>query len=212
MPVARPSRCRWSDCAGRCIDSGGPFVPRVSIRRDIDRTLAAADQTSRALAEQLRARAISLERWQREMRALVKATHLANAAAARGGWAQLTPADLGRVGQIVRGEYAYLQRFATDIAAGRAFLDGRFLRRVELYVEAGRKTFHAIERAEMRARGFDEEKNLLGAADHCAGCLAATAAGWAPIGSLAPIGTRDCLARCRCRLVYRNGVTGQWAA
>jgi hypothetical protein len=205
------SRFRWNEDAGRYVDARGRFVSRAQVRAEIDRTLLDADRTARALAEQLRSRAISLEQWHREMRGLVKSTHLANAAAARGGWAQVTAADLGRVGQTVRREYAYLHKFAGEIERGLP-LDGRFLRRVELYTEAGRMTYHRVEREEMRARGFDEEQNVLAPADHCAGCLAATARGWAPIGALVAIGSRDCRSRCRCRLVYRVGATHQQAA
>lgn len=201
----------WDQAAGRYRDARGRFVPRAAVRSAIDDALARANARARSLAEQLRGRRISLADWTLQMRGLVKEVHLYSAAAAKGGWDQLSPADYGRVGQVVRGEYAFLQRFAADIAAGRP-LDGRFLRRVELYAQAGRRTYHQVERADMEVRGYDLEENILGPADHCDECPSLTAQGPVPIGTLPPIGTRTCLANCRCRIRYRNSETGAIAA
>jgi hypothetical protein len=135
-----------------------------------------------ALAEQLRTNQISLDAWLLEMRTLVKDVHLYSAAAAKGGWAQMAQADYGRVGQIVRKQYDYLDVFANDIANGLP-LDGRFLRRVALYGEAGRATYHDVEALEMDVRGMDEERNVLHPADHCGDCVEMTRLGWVKRGS-----------------------------
>lgn len=203
---------RWDGAAGQYRSAAtGRFVSRKAQRAEIDAFLANADRDARALAERLRSRKISLRRWEVEMRQLVKRSHLANAAIAKGGRMQLSPADYGRVGQIVRAEYGYLAKFAKEIRRGLP-LDGRFLRRVELYTEAGRITYHQVERAEMRTRGFDLEENILAVADHCDGCLDATARGRVAIGSLPPVGRRTCRSRCRCRIRYFRSDTGQVAA
>jgi len=55
----------------------------------------------------------------------------------------------------------------------------------------------------MANRGYVEERSVLGIADHCDGCLAEAGKGWRPIGTLLPIGGRDCKARCRCHFEYR---------
>jgi hypothetical protein len=99
----------------------------------------------RALAESLRTGQITLEEWELAMRALSKEVHLYSAAAARGGWAQLSPDDTGRVGRIVRDEYRWIRNFRTEIEDGLP-LDGRFAVRTELYAQAGRETFHKVER------------------------------------------------------------------
>lgn len=56
----------------------------------------------------------------------------------------------------------------------------------------------------MANRGYVEERSVLGIADHCDGCLAEAGKGWRPIGTLLPIGGRDCKARCRCHFEYRS--------
>lgn len=47
------------------------------------------------------------------------------------------------------------------------------------------------------------ERNLLGIADHCAGCIIETKRGWVPYGTLIPLGQRDCKAGCRCTIIYK---------
>lgn len=215
MPT--PRRYRWDEAAGRYRQPGGRFVSRLQVRTALDEAIAARGERMRVLAEQLRAREISVPRWELEMRGLIKDVHLYSAAAARGGWAQLTQADYGRVGQRVRFQYERLNRFAGELRRRKnpLPLDGRFLRRVELYAQAGRGTYHAIEGLEMDARGFDEERNIRHAGDSCTGergCIEQSRRGWVPRGTLIPIGQRTCLTSCRCRKRYRNSETGQVAA
>ena len=62
----------------------------------------------RRLSEDLRNGRISPRDWQTGMRGEIKRVHLNGAAAAKGGWAHLSPADYGWVGRIVRGQYEYL--------------------------------------------------------------------------------------------------------
>lgn len=139
------------------------------------------------------------------MRDAIKNIHLYSAAIAKGGWAQLTQADFGRVGKIVRSEYKYLERLASGIGDGSIPLDGRFKDRSSQYAEAGRDTYHEIERATMRAAGYTLESNVLHPAEHCTGagsCVEQTARGKVRIGQLIPIGRRRCLRKCRCSLAY----------
>ncbi|HEU4564134.1 MAG TPA: hypothetical protein VFS05_05785 [Gemmatimonadaceae bacterium] len=207
------SRYAYNAEANRYVNRAtGRFVARAEIRRAIDAALDNAGRRTRALAEQLRAREITLREWQLEMREVVKSVQLYSAAAAKGGWAELTSQDTGRVGQMVRQQYAYLQRFAEQIERGQQPLDGRFARRAMLYAQAGRAAYHLTEREEMRARGFDREANILAASDHCDLCVSETERGPVPIGSLIPIGQRTCMVNCRCRIRYLNSRTGEIAA
>lgn len=200
-----PSRFRWNAAAGRYIAPSGRFLSQGAVRAALDGAIETQRRRIRELAEQLRTRKISLRRWTIEMRTAIKTVHLTSAALATGGWAQMAPADYGRAGRVIRDQYAYLERFARQMRAGLP-LDGRFLSRTDLYVEAGRGTYHAVERAERRARGLTHERNVLHPADHCTGagsCVEQTDRDWVEIGELLPIGQRLCRARCRCTLEYR---------
>lgn len=169
----------------------------------MDRALDASAQTMARLSEQLRTRQIGLIEWELAMRKEVKAVQLYSAASAKGGLAQLSQADLGRIGAATREQYRRLSAFAQQIEDGLP-LDGRFTQRARMYGAAGRGTYHKTERDEKERRGFTQEKNRRYSGDSCPGCVAAEAAGWVAIGELTPVGSRDCLTNCRCFIEYRK--------
>jgi len=182
----------------------GRYVSRATVRRALDTALARSQVDILRPGRDLQAGRLTLAEWQVATASQLKAAHLASAAAARGGWAQMTQADYGRVGHRLRDEYAYLSRLAGQIADGTQALDGRLLTRLTLYAQGPRGTYHEQERAGMREAGYIEERNQLGGGESCDGCQAQTARGWVPIGSLTPVGARDCLSNCKCALQYRR--------
>lgn len=204
------SAYRYNPAAHRYIASNGRFVPDSMVRAELDKALQASQKRMRTYSNKLRDGKMTVAEWQTGMMQEIKSTHLNSAALSKGGWGQMTQADYGRVGQQIRTQYDYLRNFANQIASGEQRLDGVFLRRADMYFEAGRGTYHEFERREMAIRGFDEEANILEpTARHCNGCLEQTARGWVPVGSLIRIGARACLTRCRCRIQYRNTSTNE---
>ena len=193
---------RWNEVAGRYIAPNGRFVSFEQIRLYLDATLDTSEQKVMALSRQLQAGQITVQEWQLGMRDTLKSIHLASSALAKGGWAQMSQADYGRVGFRLKEQYAYLQKFAKQIENGY-LLDGRFLNRVQLYSQSGRLTYHMVQRSEMLIRGMTEEQNILGAADHCSECVSETARGWVPIGDLVLVGQRICMTNCRCSIEFR---------
>jgi hypothetical protein len=202
------SRYRWNVAAGRYISADGRFVTFAAVRHALDDALDAAELRLVALGERLRDRTLTVAEWQVQMAQELKYIHTTSAAAAKGGWAQMSPADYGRVGWRLREQYAYLARLAGEVTRGLP-LDGRFMQRVRLYAQSGRLTFHMVLRAERRLRGDTEERNVLGVADHCRECVDTTARGWQAIGTLPLIGTRQCRSNCRCHIEYRRGSESQ---
>lgn len=194
----------WNERAGRYVDlSTGRFIARQVVQEALQATLDRVAANVAAVSQQLRAGEVTLAQWQLAMAEQVKLAHLTSAALAHGGWAQMTPADNGRVGQAVRAQYQYLQSFAAQVADGTQPLDGTFTRRAQMYANSGRQTFEATQRAELVQRGATEERNVRHALDSCPGCLAATDAGWVPVGTLSLPGARECRTNCRCSLELR---------
>lgn len=196
----------WDPRASQYRDARGRFVPRREVRRALDTAVDRTGQRMQALTDQLRNRTLSLADWQAGMREAIKESHLYATAAARGGWAQMAPADILRAGREIRQQYGYLQQLARDISAGRVAVDGRLAQRARLYGQASRATYHDTERAEMGDRnGMTQEKNVKAPGDSCASCVDASARGWVPIGTLPLPGSSDrvCRQNCRCRLEYR---------
>lgn len=203
MPTRTPRPYRWDSRTARYHDAQGRIVSRTQVRAAIDGALDRAEPEVRSLSEQLRAGRISLVQWELAIRQQVKDIHLWSAAAAKGGWAQMSQSDYGFVGRTVRDQYAYLRGFAAEIEAGLP-LDGRFLQRTALYSKGGRAMYHRTETRDQEIRGATEYRNVRHASDSCGGCVEAEAAGWVPIGTLVPIGGRECRANCRCSLEYRS--------
>jgi hypothetical protein len=210
-PIAGTSY-RWNEVAARYISANGRFVARTAVRLALDEAIVNGAERMVALSRQVQAGTMSLADWQLQMMAEIKATHLASGAAASGGWAQLSQADYGRIGQRIRVQYQYLRNFADEIASGKQRLDGTLIRRTELYNRAGRETYHLVERTEMGQRGYDQERSVLRPGDNCRGCIEEDRKGWQPLGSLVPIGQRDCRTNCRCFVEYRNRATAEATA
>lgn len=198
----------WDRRSQRYRGPDGRFVSSSQIRSVLDRTLANTRDRIEDLAYQLQRGDVSIDQWLVEMRSAVKDVQLYSTALAKGGWAQMTQADFGRVGRIVRDQYVYLDRFVADIMAGYP-LDGRFIRRASMYVESGRRTYYDVLDRLMVDRGFDQERSRLNPADHCDECVWQDRLGWQKIGDMIPIGERTCLSNCKCFKQYRNSTTGQ---
>lgn len=209
MAKPAPPTYRWDERSGRYRDSRGRFVSWRQVRKALDQTIANSVDAIDGLAQQLREGKISLQAWRDAMAVEIRNVHAASIAAAKGGWAQMTPADWGRVGGRVRGQLWYLRRFANEIAAGKVKLDGVFLRRAGMYGRAGVASYVLQDGIEAQGYGYDEEMSQLGTAEHCEECVSEAARGWAPIGSLIPIGSRTCISYCACTMLYRNSQTGK---
>jgi len=194
----------FSVATGRYRGPGGKFVPFKEIRNTLDKAIDSASSRMRSLSESLQKGNISLNDWERGMRENIKNVQIYSASAARGGWAQMTPADYGKVGTRVKEQYRYLDRFAGQIRSGEMPLDGRFLSRTDLYSEASRKTYHVFDEIEKQDRGYNEYRNIKGTADHCEQCVELSYMNWQPIGSLPEIGDRICMARCKCYWQFRK--------
>jgi hypothetical protein len=194
---------RYNARAYSYVDPQGRFLSRAQVRDTLDNALANNGLVMRDLTQQLRDGKIRLADWQTAVAREVKNVHLYSTAAAKGGWANMTPADYARAGQRIEAQYRFLRGFAEDVASGKQPLNGAALSRAVMYSEAGRNTFHHVERQEMEIRGMTEERSVIHPADSCEDCIEQDEAGWQPIGEAVPIGERQCLTRCRCTMDYR---------
>lgn len=206
-----PDRTFWDAEAGRYRDVGGRFITRASVRQALEESLANLQRRTDGLQADLRAGRISLTEWREEMRTTIKQTQMAAGELAVGGRAQMTQSDYGRVGQAVRRQYGYLEAWVEQIKAGLPF-DGRMEARAKQYLQAARGQYVGLEMRAMVARGYDEVRNILHPAEHCAECIAEADRGFVAAGSLIPIGARTCRANDRCTLEFRNSRTGEVVA
>lgn len=200
-----PQQYFWDDRLGRYRDARGHFVSEAVIRGGVDNVIAQAQQDMRAVAQKFRTDdAFTVADFQREMMRLIKLTHVTSALAVYGGKQHMTPSTWGRVGQIIRVQYQYVTKMSQDILDGRQRLNGRLDVRAMQYANAARATYENLRRIQQPEYGRVFERNVLHAKESCVGCVSATGRGWEPIGSLPPIGARECRGNCRCTMQYRD--------
>lgn len=195
---------QYSPSSGRYFDTTtGRFVSNATVNAAVDQVISGAAERMVAMSQRLQEGAITLADWQTQMAAELKPLMVGASAIGRGGWAQMTQSDWGWTGQRMRVQYGYLRNFAHDIASGAQPMDGRLINRTAMYAEAARATQREMQRRTGQIYGRDQEKNVLGPAEHCPGCLDCTARGWVPIGTLPAVGARQCRSRCHCQIITR---------
>ena len=181
----------------------GRFMSPEIVRAELDTFLQNSGEPVKGLSQSLRDGAINLEDCLTAMTRQIKNVHLNAIAESVGGFNNMTPADYGRAGQIIRQEYGFLHSFAEDIASGKQRLDGTLDRRAKMYVDAGRKSFYKGLGAAVETGRVTHIRSKLNPADHCDECVALEDR-WYKIGSEAwvPPGFRECRTNCKCSEEY----------
>lgn len=195
-------------------DKTGRFIPYDTVRDVIDADIDETKVIMLTTARRLRDGDITIGEWRTLMAGHIKSLHLAEMAAAKGGFHCLTKSDYGRVGFYLKGEYKALNNFANDLQADPSIIVDeakrrmKFEHRVELYAEAGRGTYEGIRTVEDAKAGYRWEENILEpTAHHCKkypSCPDMTAMGVVQIGTLVRIGKRSCGPKCRCKIKRRK--------
>lgn len=194
---------------GRYRGLNGRFVSELQVRAEVQRVVNGMRAEMIELTNSLRAGNISLQQWYDGMRSRMKTTHTMAGAIARGGWKSMTQADWGRIGQITRRQYEFLNNFARQLQGGAIPLDGRTVQRSGLYAEAGWGTYQENLRVRAAQVGYTLERRVLNpAAEHCQDCVEYADQDWQPIGTLPVIGDSQCVTRCRCIFEYSERIPG----
>lgn len=204
MAPRKPKPLKWIPGTARYRDPDtGRFIARTEVRRVLDKIIGDSQKRVHATAAAMRSGSIDVGEFDAVMRQEIKRAHLAAESLVRGGWQQMTPRDFGRVGQRVREQYRYLDRFVRQIESGEVRTDGTLFNRAMMYPGSARVGFHKSQTPQLEALGYGLERNQLHPAEHCEGCLIESRRGWVPIGTLVPIGSRDCRGNDKCSIAYR---------
>lgn len=183
--------------------STGRYISARQVRADIDRMVDAAGRgAARPLTEALRDRRISLAEWQSGMARAVKNVNYAAVASASGGVQNMTAVERGRAGHIIREQYKHLRNFAKEIETGKQPLDGRAIRRADMYMDAARGSYHEQKRAAEAAAHPGQVmmiRSIRHPGDSCRGCISLSGK-WFKMGNpeYIPVGRRECRTSCRC--------------
>lgn len=196
-------KAEWSQSGQFYIIKGKPVADKEVKLLIIIALLEVIEKEFRARTKLLLSGELELRRWQHEMGEEIANLHTAMWTAGWGGFKRL-PDNLGPLSERILYQLQKLNGFAEDIDQHRknAATDGVIEGRADLYAKAGDGTYEDGRGRAHEEAGYAFERNLLGIAEHCEGCMRETGRGWVPIGELVPIGQRDCLANCKCHLIY----------
>ena len=204
--MASPTpRYNFDDRSGRYRDAKtGRFISPSVVTGALNDVILSAAADMKAASMALQSGNLTLAAWQLTMEQSIKNMHLASAAMAKGGWQNLTQADFGRIGSIVKREYGFLRTFAGDIASGKQALNGSFLQRSQEYMRAGKVTYNEVLKRENEKRQLNYVRNVRHARDSCPLCVEQERLGWVKTDDsrLIPPGRRTCRGYCKCEWVF----------
>ena len=89
-------------------------------------------------------------RWVLDMRKEIRRSYISQYLLAKGGRQNMTQADWGRLGGLLKKQYSYLRQFETEIKLGK-LTPGQIKARSQLYIESARQAF---ERGKVAALGM----------------------------------------------------------
>lgn len=186
---------KW-DSKARRYRSGGRFVSARAVAEERNRLIETVQGKLRAISQDYVDGKISLVEWQIGFKDTIKAAHTLAAAIPNGGKANMTPAMWGAVGARLRLEYTALQRFAIHLENGGKMHLGR----VDMYAHSIRNTWLNAERINLPI--FQMARWVRGARESCSGCIYQASRGVQLLASFPPLGSQNCLSRCRCHIQY----------
>lgn len=150
-------------------EATGRFLSQQTIVKLRDDFIESQHVKMAELARGVAAKDITIQRFEHDARALVKETHAVEYTFGRGGRNAMTQSDWGRVGQTVKGQYAYLHQFTQQIADGELSVP-QIAVRASMYMDAG---IASHERGRAAAFGMH-------------------------LPAFPADGSSECLSRCRC--------------
>ena len=105
---------------GRYRDAtSGRFLSEKEALQLTQKSVLRAREEIQGLTTDMLQRITTLADWQRQVAQVIKEVHLAQYILGRGGIKNTTPADFLVVARTLKGEYAYLDQFARQLASGR---------------------------------------------------------------------------------------------
>jgi len=113
---------QWNAKAKRYKNSDtGKFLSNKRARQYVDESIAASGNVTETMAAMVRGDPpkMSPQTWRQAMRREIKDEYLRQYLLGRGGVGQMTPADWGSIGGMLKKQYTYLDRFGHQVDLGQ---------------------------------------------------------------------------------------------
>ena len=203
--IVRLDESSWSysPISGRYRGPNGRFLSQSAVEALVDGRISRLGRELRRFTNMLSSGNITLNQWQESVREALKLAHAQAAIIGNGGRDSMGPAEWGKVGQRLRGEYRFLEVFARDLLAGSVSTP-MALARIGMYAESVRGSYWEGTAIRQERQGYSLMRRILDSqAKHCQDCLNYAARGVVPMGSLPMPGQRcACRSNCKCRVKY----------
>lgn len=187
----------------------GREITEQQLRRYVRKVSDESSRRMRKSTQQLIAGAIMLTVWYSRMRDLMKALYKTIWILSIGGFVFDDDTQRNLFYLFVLLQFNYFDNFTEQVYSGLQPLNGFAMTRAGMYAGYGNGMWQNIFLNRAEADGYTEAKRVLGPnEDHCRegdrpGCIEEAARGWMAIRLMVPIGSAQCYANCRCRIVYR---------
>lgn len=187
------------------------FVPRSRMIDVMNQRIAASNELVAVAVAQAQAGEISFSQMQSILTTEVRNLNVQLYALGKGGFNQMTQADYGRAGNILRTEYTYMRKFISDIQTGN-MTPAQVANRYNLYMDHAWQSYWTGDVQAKATAGFTEEKrDAENDKATCDDCRRYDSDGWQPINTFPRPGQKcQCKARCRCEVIYRKRVGNEW--
>ena len=187
--------------------ASGRIVSRSTISKLLDRSIAQREDRIHSHVTAAIEGRISPNTFAMLETRLIKRQALQSAALAKGGWDRLTQKDYGRVGALLRVQYAKIAGMAEQIKQGNISI-AQAQNWTSRYMGEIRALALRTERENQpppKAGKTRLERRLLGQAEHCDDCVTYYQMGWQPAGTLPVPGEGTvCDGSCRCTLQQKD--------
>lgn len=196
MPIVwNPTQSRYRNT------ETGRFVSRDTVLDYVRQSIESSGEATKTLAERVSSGQLSSREFLTVFKQEIKDEYIRQYVAGRGGVGSMTQQDWGKVGSMIKEQYAYANNFATELGG---LSEAQIVNRAGMYIEAANQAFEAGYRKAIATSGnFSEERWVLGDKQHCSGCIDNAAMGWVDIGQLPAFGSTPCGVRCGCHIEYR---------
>lgn len=203
---------------GRYRDERGRFLSKARALQLVSESISGSSNAAASIADLYSEGRISSREFQSLMRQEIKQEYIRQYVFGKGGRYNMTQADWGRIGAMVKEQYQYLSRFTSEL---ENLSPGEIKRRAVMYTESAREGYERGKLQVVEDLEMDEVRwNLDETAEHCDGCLDNAALGWIPMkeennpdylpydGAVPGSGNTECLTNCKCSLQYRRTSDG----
>lgn len=197
----------WDIQNKRYRGDNGRFVSGKTVYDFSQKSIAATIDKVKGFADSIGKSEMTPAQWYKAMKSEIKGEYIRQYMLAHGGRDSMMQSDWGKIGNMVKGQYKYLDGFLQEIAAGNLSPE-QIAMRAAMYINSAEQGFERAREDNAEAWGATEERwATRPGAEHCVDCLAYEGEGWKPLGYFPTpgAGSTQCLTNCQCTKEYRNG-------